>query len=1451
VAHKHRARELLDRALQTRRDRKDTEANHQRRQRQRAVLEQLCNKCFSKEMQDDPGPGERFWKRHAFSARSRHRVEDGADAARGVRYSGKHEVRTTRLHREVIDRAPAHTDDSIRAVLRGGSELDTSSTQASKPFIEIEGSEGVAVNFDWSEPYVMAYNSASAGIQRQDKWCMHGELSRSMPIAKVRTRPGHDETELKMMNSAAVMESLAGGGVGVATKILSLGERGARWDHINQFAAMAQATAFEMPKEMALELVQCLADAAVEAEAEQAEAQAVESLRTCAMSLLASAAARARDADSLDFPLCGLEMIAKTGLGWSAFSNMFLVAVFVQLQRCHQETQLQMSLEAAGRVSNVFVWAADCHGDLVGKLAPAGRRVAGAAHRTLSKVNGQGTEDSMLAKLVLLAAAVVAVARAGAEQPWQFVLAPGEAVVLGRAADCDVVLQSRGVSGRHAVLRHRRVNEDTSEMCLEDTSTNGTGLASGSEWQPVRKGDSKALGQYSQILLPFNCKVHDQAVVLTVSNFGPGLPDAYDSRHKTGRWRYRGKLGEGALGVVHQAIDITGKLKGDVAIKVCKVTKGAKPTAKLRSAFILHREAQWSLQRLHNSSYKGFSEKKAALFARYLEDHTGRWSRDMDFDAERATFEAPEFRWDKFRPPETLPPHPYVAMEFVPGRTLHAALGWSRDQPVRREALLSQEEKQIVVRQAAEALVYLVDMGLIHRDFRTTNLMVSERKAGIRIHVIDLGHTILAESNQSRNKSAVVRCNWKEEEKKRFDWAPPEVKAKENFVNFAYPTHSFDVYSFGVLAVQLQTSGMQAARLAVSRLMGLEAGDRLSGALGLSQELLSRMLGDASKRPNAEQIVEHLRGKEPEVVKPKVPEQVNGSRHDVHVSAATLVEDKKQDGAANGKLDAKVASDNGIDVHDVHEDHPPKEEGAEKARRQQGGVVDDADIEEVVEGEMADDNDSNSSAEGKRETKETLRAQALQVPHAVPAVSPEQKAETAEPSLKRQADNHADEPAKKRREKKSKDSQTAQSEPDKTSDKIIGKERLETQASPQGQSAEADNRSMGPVGIAAGRAESAGESKRQLDPKMQPSPQRADAKRRKQDSSEHDQKAAELAAKAQDLRDAKRERIQEQILLRQLGAGERRPRENPSPDAKNKPQPTSGAAVEDGASSRVAAPMQEPRRIAFEVKNHQEAKKADRTSSVATEQNAANAVDAVSVQKQIGGEPELLGEPVLEVAQEEPRVAAPEPVGKKPDIKSQVSDNHQQLQSQMTAMYAWMQQQMSVLDNQAPKAEEDYLRTYALALQTQAQTANLVQNEALSDPLGWAGQILSNPFLLQAAPAPTPCKAFPGAPLPSHLQTLPTPATCATSLPVPAVPTSLPVPIAVAPVRQAPSIPVPPKAPQVIMPKPGFAATPPASAHLKKAALLAQIPCKSGDSARAAMLAQIPCKSRGPFAPSH
>lgn len=445
------------------------------------------------------------------------------------------------------------------------------------------------------------------------------------------------------------------------------------------------------------------------------------------------------------------------------------------------------------------------------------------------------------------------------DQFWQFVMHPGRSVLIGRGSDCDVTLPYRGVSVHHALLRYRPLGDSEPVMHLEDTSTNGTGMASGPDWLPIRKGQARALKSLGKFVVPFNRKPHQEAVVLTVINHGEGLPDAYDSKRKSGRWKYCGKLGEGGLGVVYRAVDALGRLQGDIAIKVCKLAKNIKAAAKLRSAFKLHREAQWSLQLIHNSMHKSYSQQRAGLFARYLEDHTGHWSTDSNFDAERSTFEAANFRWDKFEPPSPLPSYPYVAMEFVPGRTVHSALGWSRHHPLKDEAVLTHKERESIIRQATQALIYLIEMGLIHRDFRTTNLMVVRRNSSIEMRVIDLGLAISSEEHQCQNESAVVRCNWKEEEKHGFDWAPPEVKAKEPFVNFLYPMHSFDVFSFGVLAVQLQTNGAQAARLEVSRLMGNDQGEKLVGKMGFSQQMLIRMLGEASGRPHAIELWEHLK----------------------------------------------------------------------------------------------------------------------------------------------------------------------------------------------------------------------------------------------------------------------------------------------------------------------------------------------------------------------------------------------------------------------------------------------------------------------------------------------------------------------------------------------------------------------------------------------------------------
>merc|ERR1719223_1283346 len=135
-------------------------------------------------------------------------------------------------------------------------------------------------------------------------------------------------------------------------------------------------------------------------------------------------------------------------------------------------------------------------------------------------------------------------------------------------------------------------------------------------------------------------------------------------------------------------------------------------------------------------------------------------------------------------------------MELVLGRTLHSCMGWGHEQAV--EPPLGVKEKKTIARQLAEALDYLASFGLIHRDFRTTNLLLVSRGSGGRIRVIDLGHTIAAEPEQVKNRSAVVRCSWRESKVRRFDWAPFEVRTEKESVNFANPVHAFDVFSFAV-----------------------------------------------------------------------------------------------------------------------------------------------------------------------------------------------------------------------------------------------------------------------------------------------------------------------------------------------------------------------------------------------------------------------------------------------------------------------------------------------------------------------------------------------------------------------------------------------------------------------------------------------------------------------------
>ena len=264
---------------------------------------------------------------------------------------------------------------------------------------------------------------------------------------------------------------------------------------------------------------------------------------------------------------------------------------------------------------------------------------------------------------------------------------------------------------------------------------------------------------------------------------------------------------------------------------------------------------------------------------------------------------------------------------------------------------------------------------------------------------------------------------------------------------------------------------------------------------------------------------------------------------------------------------------------------------------------------------MADDNDSHSStAEGKRETHDkTSKPQA-----SVKSALPEQKASESEPRTnKRQPDKHPEEPLKKRREKKSAEMEPseAEKEPANQSSQPSNAEPEIPQALSVARAARTAEPGPAAQGLerlpAAFAVSAAGEDrglKRQLDASTkptQPTDSEEDAKRRKQERDDQERKAAELAAAkaAQDLRDARRERIQERILLKQLD-GNRKTKERVSPDGKAKKQqqksagtpPAEQKASQTNTDRSASAPAPEPRRIAFEVRTLQEAKKSERTS---------------------------------------------------------------------------------------------------------------------------------------------------------------------------------------------------------------------------------------------------------------
>lgn len=430
-------------------------------------------------------------------------------------------------------------------------------------------------------------------------------------------------------------------------------------------------------------------------------------------------------------------------------------------------------------------------------------------------------------------------------------------ITVGRRLDSHLPLAVSSVSYDHCELFLKRKGRDLL-LCVRDLSKNLTGVRhprAAQEcrpWRELRREEVEVLQHRSELMVParqrkgsgkVDSRTHITVVFL--------LPDGFCPWRNTGRWHYEEKLGEGGLAVVYRATDMEHGL-GQVAVKVSKFAQLPAASQQNRHIYTLHREARWSMERLHNPRQPAYRCNGAALFVRYLEDHTGfsPHAPNGDFDELRKRFEDPGFSWADHTFVPSLPRYPYVVMDFVDGRLLQSI--------VEGGPALDTTERRAVVHQCCEALVYMEGFSVVHRDFRGCNIFLQGRGPACRIKVIDLGFMISSEPGHASNPNPAIRCAWQgdPERKLRFDWAPPEVRTVGS-PNFAVPACCFDVFSLGVLILKLLHGRTWAQDVLQSDALSvqLQAIRQDVEEVGLGVDVLVQMLSRPERRPRPKDIL--------------------------------------------------------------------------------------------------------------------------------------------------------------------------------------------------------------------------------------------------------------------------------------------------------------------------------------------------------------------------------------------------------------------------------------------------------------------------------------------------------------------------------------------------------------------------------------------------------------------